>query len=155
MSDASHVLEAGEAQVIEGEVGGRNVVIVPGELTGGRLESFEQLIEPGHGPPLHVHDVQDEVFYVLEGDLRFRVGDEAERRVGSGASVVIPRGTPHAFQVDGDAPARLLVTFTPAGIEPFFRAASKLRREEANAEAIERIAAPCGMHVLGPTLPVA
>lgn len=146
------VLGAGEARVVEGEVGGRSVVVVPGELTDGRLESFEQTIAPGHGPPLHVHDAQDEAFYVLEGDVRFLVGDQ-ERRVGAGASAVIARGTPHAFQVEGAAPARMLVTFTPAGIEPFFRGAARLTREQADRAALAALAEPCGMRIVGETMP--
>ena len=153
MADPSFVFGAGDARVIEGEVGGRNIVVVPGELTDGRLESFDQTIEPGHGPPLHLHEAQDEVFYVLEGAVRFLVGDE-ERRVGPGASAVIPRGTAHAFQVDGPDAARLLVTFTPAGIEPFFRGAAQLTREQANRDALAALSEPCGMRIIGPTMPV-
>jgi quercetin dioxygenase-like cupin family protein len=153
MAESRHVFAAGQARVIDGEVGGRNVVVVPGELTDGRLESFEQTIEPGHGPPLHVHDGQDEVFYVLDGDVRFVVGDE-QRRAGPGASAVIARGTPHAFQVDGDTPARLLVTFTPAGIEPFFRGAAQLTREQADRAALAALSEPCGMRIIGPAMAV-
>ena len=149
---APAVLDAGEARLIEGEVGGCMRVVTPAELTGGAFEAFEQVIEPGHGPPLHVHDAQDEAFVVLEGRVRFRVG-ELDVTVGPGASALAPRGVEHAFQVLGTEPARLLVTFVPAGIEPFFSAASKLRRENADPATLGRLAAACGMRITGPGLP--
>jgi quercetin dioxygenase-like cupin family protein len=148
------VIEAGAARTIDGDVGGHMRVLVPAELTDGRIEAYEQVIEPGHGPPLHVHDSQDEAFVVLAGRVRFVVGDE-DATVGPGASALAPRGVTHAFQVLGGEPARLLVTFTPAGIEPFFDAASQLRREDADRETLARLAAECGMRIVGPSLPTA
>ncbi len=63
--------------------------------------------------PLHVHHADDEAWYVLEGVLRFRLGDE-EFEVGPGGAVMAPKGTPHAY---GNArrgePARYLLVITP------------------------------------------
>lgn len=63
--------------------------------------------------PLHVHHGDDEAWYVLEGTLRFRIG-EAEHTAGPGAAVVAPKGTPHAY---GNATrghtARYLLIMTP------------------------------------------
>jgi mannose-6-phosphate isomerase-like protein (cupin superfamily) len=63
--------------------------------------------------PLHVHYADDEAWYVLEGVLRFRLGDE-EFEVGPRGAVMAPKGTPHAY---GNArrgePARYLLVMTP------------------------------------------
>jgi mannose-6-phosphate isomerase-like protein (cupin superfamily) len=63
--------------------------------------------------PLHVHHSDDEAWYVLQGLLRFRLGDET-CEVGAGGAVFAPRGTPHAY---GNArrgePARYLLVMTP------------------------------------------
>ena len=63
--------------------------------------------------PLHVHHADDEAWYVLDGVLRFRLGD-AEFEVGPGGGVMAPKGVPHAY---GNArrgePARYLLVVTP------------------------------------------
>ena len=63
--------------------------------------------------PLHVHHADDEAWYVLEGALRFRIGD-SEYEGGPGSAVLAPKGTPHAY---GNArrgqAARYLLVMTP------------------------------------------
>lgn len=62
---------------------------------------------------LHVHHADDEAWYVLDGVMRFRLGDEVFE-VGPGGAVMARKGTPHAF---GNArrgqPARYLLVMTP------------------------------------------
>jgi mannose-6-phosphate isomerase-like protein (cupin superfamily) len=61
--------------------------------------------------PLHIHHHDDEAWYVLEGSLRLKVGeDEVEARAGS--SVFVPRGTPHTFWNPGPVPVRYLLVMT-------------------------------------------
>lgn len=86
------------------------------QSTGGALSVFETTI--GGGPPLHVHDREDESFYVLSGELSVRCGDE-EFSAGAGSFVFLPRGRPHRFQAAGPE-ARLLLIAVPAGIEDYF-----------------------------------
>ena len=62
--------------------------------------------------PLHVHHVDDEAWYVLEGTLGFRVGDD-ELEAPAGAAVLVERGTPHTFWNAGDVEARYLLVLTP------------------------------------------
>jgi mannose-6-phosphate isomerase-like protein (cupin superfamily) len=63
--------------------------------------------------PLHVHHRDDEAWYVLEGTLHFRVGDD-EFEAAAGTGVLARRGVPHAY---GNArrgePARYLLVLTP------------------------------------------
>jgi mannose-6-phosphate isomerase-like protein (cupin superfamily) len=61
--------------------------------------------------PLHIHHHDDEAWYVLEGSLRLKVGeDEVEAHAGS--SVFVPRGTPHTFWNPGPVPVRYLLVMT-------------------------------------------
>jgi mannose-6-phosphate isomerase-like protein (cupin superfamily) len=62
--------------------------------------------------PLHVHHKDDEAWYVLEGALRFRLGDE-EVEAAAGTAVLAPRGTPHAYGNAGGEPASYLLVMTP------------------------------------------
>ena len=88
--------------------------------TGGNLFLIEHRnLMPGTGPALHLHNAQDEWFYVMEGEVRFQVGNE-RLALRSGESVLAPRRIPHTFSAAG-APAHMLIAFTPAGkMEQYF-----------------------------------
>lgn len=88
------------------------------EDTGGALGLVEANFYRGFGPPLHVHTREDEAFYVLEGNIRIRQGQE-EFVAGPGAWVWGPRGDPHTFKVESES-ARALVIVTPGGFERMF-----------------------------------
>jgi quercetin dioxygenase-like cupin family protein len=139
----------GEGSSVQGPAGGLLTFKARGEDTDGRLLAIENVIAPLDGPPLHSHDNEDEFWYVIEGTLRFQLGDEkAEAQQGS--FVFVPRGTPHAFQNIGDAPARILVMFNPAGMERFFDEFAKL--EQPDSGAFKSLGEPAGMRVLGAPL---
>jgi quercetin dioxygenase-like cupin family protein len=93
--------------------------LVTGEESGGALFSMEAFVPPGGGPPPHIHEREDETFYVLEGQVTFRLGDETVV-AGPGDSVHVPRGNIHNFRNDAETTARVILTFTPSGIEKFF-----------------------------------
>ncbi|MBC8162261.1 MAG: cupin domain-containing protein [Roseiflexaceae bacterium] len=90
-----------------------------GSQTNGQFSLIEQLLPPGFATPLHMHHSEDEAFYILEGAFLFFVGNEV-LHVEPGAFVFLPRDVPHAFRVEGDAPARLLQLTAPAGLEQGF-----------------------------------
>ncbi|HEY5057320.1 MAG TPA: cupin domain-containing protein [Acidobacteriaceae bacterium] len=95
---------------------------VPTKDSGGSLFAIEHRGLGKGGPPEHFHLHQDEWFYVLEGEVLFRVAGK-EVLVKPGESVLGPRGVPHCFAGTGEKPARMLIAFTPAGkMEEFFRA---------------------------------
>jgi mannose-6-phosphate isomerase-like protein (cupin superfamily) len=71
----------------------------------------EHHLPHGDSPPLHVHHREDEIFHVLEGVVRFRVGEQ-EVVAGPGHSLVGPKGVPHSFRVESPNGARML-TLTP------------------------------------------
>lgn len=73
----------------------------------------------GDSPPLHVHDEEEESFYVLSGRGVVVVG-ETENHVGPGSFVLVPRGTAHTLRRTSDEPLRMLTLVSPAGLEQFF-----------------------------------
>lgn len=125
--------------------------------TGGALRSLEgTFYEERYGPPLHVHTREDEVMYVLEGRIRFGVGDD-EFVAGPGAWVWQPRGVPHSFKVESKS-ARALIIFTPAGTERMFEeggvpadeSAEPPQQQEYDVEAVVALSKKYGIDVVGP-----
>lgn len=140
-----------EGVTVENPVGGPLTFKVRGDETGGSLTAFETTAAPGEGPPLHVHANEDEVLYTLEGTIRFRLGDEVET-ARAGSFVFVPRGVRHTWQNVGEAPARMLVIFTPAGMEAFFERFGQLPGSGEARDAFHTIGHEVGMDVVGPTL---
>ena len=101
---------------------------------------------------LHRHANEDEAWYVLEGELRFRLGEQIAA-APAGTFVFVPRGTAHCFQNAGDTTARILVLFTPSGMERFFDRFADLTAGAVDPGAFRRIGGDVGMEVLG--LPLA
>ncbi len=139
----------GAGGTVDNPVGGQVAFKLRGDQSGGSLTAFETVVAPGEGPPLHTHANEDETLYVIEGEVRFKLGDELRSgRVGS--FVFIPRGSRHTFQNIGDEPARMLIHFSPSGMERFFDGFSTLDAPDPGAFA--RIGAQVGMAVVGPPL---
>ena len=93
------------------------LVVDPGDDRG-RVDSLALLVEEmavGHRIPLHTHDV-DEAITILDGDADARLGEE-RRRVGPGAVIFIPAGTPHGTANAGGQPLRLQAVFPAQEIE--------------------------------------
>lgn len=65
------------------------------------------------------HRDEDETFYVLDGTPTFRLGDDIVV-AGPGYFVNVPKGVIHNFRNPSEEPLRMILTFTPAGIEKFF-----------------------------------
>jgi quercetin dioxygenase-like cupin family protein len=93
--------------------------LVTGAESGGSYFTLIANVAPHGGPPPHIHHLEEEQFYVLDGELSFSVGDQIFQ-IQAGDFVHIPRETVHSFK-NGPAPSRILATFSPAGIEGFFR----------------------------------
>lgn len=93
---------------------------VTGKQSSGLVTVLEGVVEQG-GPPLHVHESEDEVVVVVAGELDYRVGDE-RGSLTSGGLLWFPRQVPHAIANLGADPVRFLTVVTPSGIEDFFRA---------------------------------
>jgi quercetin dioxygenase-like cupin family protein len=121
------------------------------------LEVIEAIVPAGYSPPLHRHDFGTESFYILEGRVRFVIGDE-DTEHGPGDCAHVPRSAPHSFEVLGDEPARVLDLVAPGRLWDFFAEcgtdASELRvpdRVEIPATLAEIVGRYDG-RVLGPPL---
>lgn len=85
------------------------------------------------GPPLHIHNSEDELFIILDGRYEFQLDNETVE-VGAGDIVWAPRPFAHAFKATGSAPAKMLTVLMPGGFENYFR---RLHRE-LNARGFSR-----------------
>ena len=146
------VLGPEEGRTVHSPTAGSVTYKVRGAETGGTVTVLEA-VAPRGGPPLHRHTDADEFIYVLEGQLRVRVGEEL-LDASAGSFVFIPKGLAHTWQNASDAPARLLGVFTPAspGMEEFFERAAELPAETRLADGFARFAGAAGIEVLGPPL---
>jgi mannose-6-phosphate isomerase-like protein (cupin superfamily) len=106
-------------------------VLLSGASSGGQLAVIEEVVESDFdGPPLHLHPSFDEGFYVLQGELTLRVGDDL-LTAGPGTFAFAARGTPHTFANLSGESARVLIICTPAGFERYFE---RLAAQRAGVE---------------------
>lgn len=124
--------------------------------TGGQMALIEITEPPGAEAPLHVHHLEDESFWILEGDVTFEVGD-AIIEAHAGDYLFGPRGIPHRYTV-GSAGCRMLFIMTPGGFEDMVIAMSEPASsrtlpspsdEEPDWEKIAAIAKAYGNELLG------
>jgi quercetin dioxygenase-like cupin family protein len=123
----------------------------------GRISAAEFLLPADFGPPLHIHQREDELMQVLEGALRVVCGEE-DFIAREGAFAFLPRGVPHTFWVT-DGPARVLTIFTPGGVEAMFAdsgmpapAAQLPDGPTVEPGAMKRYEAQFGIEMVGPPL---
>ena len=151
---------AGRAVVVlgdEGEVvtalGSRYRFKVLGDATDGAYSLVEETLLDRDGPPMHVHDREEEAFYVLEGRGLFVVDDE-RRELVAGDFVVVPRGAPHALAKVGNEELRMLVITSPAGLEQLF--ADVQQREAVSGpideQTVVELALEYGTRIVGPPI---
>jgi mannose-6-phosphate isomerase-like protein (cupin superfamily) len=84
----------------------------------------ERVAPHGESPPLHVHQTEDEIFQVLEGELRVRAGD-TDVEIGAGETILGPKGVPHTYRVESREGARWLVITRRGDFERFVDAVSR------------------------------
>ncbi len=117
-------------------VGDTMTLKATGESTLGKLVLLENLTAPGGGPPPHVHSREDEFFFVLDGTFEIRIGDEVHA-VGPGGFAYVRRGTVHNFRNTAETPSRILIGFTPAGMEGFFRESGQPATDDGPAPPLD------------------
>jgi quercetin dioxygenase-like cupin family protein len=118
LPNITHYVQANRGPSFWGP-GDRYTFLVTGEQSGGAYFIMEALVPPGGGPPPHTHENEEESFYVLEGQLHIRVEDRVIE-ASAGDFIHTPRRTVHCFKNVGTGTARLLLIFSPAGLEKFF-----------------------------------
>lgn len=119
---------------------------VSSQESGGGLFLIEHRNMLPGGPVLHMHLNQEELFYVEDGSVEFRVGEQTIQ-LKAGESVLAPRRVPHTFSALPGTPARMLIAFTPAGrMEEFFRESETNRALQRDPAFFRK----CEMEMLGP-----
>jgi quercetin dioxygenase-like cupin family protein len=93
--------------------------LVTGEESDGAYFTMLAEVPPGGGPPPHIHHREEEQFYILEGVFTFRLGKQIIQ-ASAGDFVHVPRETIHFFRNESTGIAKLLISYTPAGIEQLF-----------------------------------
>lgn len=93
-------------------------ILLSGRDTGGSFALIHGYEIKGLEPPPHTHSREDESFYLLEGEITYKAGDEV-MNAKKGDWVFLPRGIQHSFQVLTDQ-AEVLIHLSPAGFENYF-----------------------------------
>lgn len=145
---------AGEGRVVATPTGDQVTIKAGTGSTNGSMTVLEFVMGPQQGPALHTHLREDELWYVLEGEFRFKAGD-AMLRASTGGLAFGPRGVPHCFQNVGETPGRLLVITTPSGLERFFEEGSELLSGDAlDPEALAELGRANWLDFVGPPLKI-
>jgi quercetin dioxygenase-like cupin family protein len=125
------------------------------------ISVLERLVPHGDSPPLH-QQTEDEIFHLLEGELRLRAGD-ADTRIGVGETILAPKGVAHTYRVESPEGARFLVITRNGDFERFVRALGRpAERPELpapsgpptpeQADALAAAAREHGIEFVGPPL---
>ncbi|HEV8065939.1 MAG TPA: cupin domain-containing protein [Acidimicrobiales bacterium] len=109
------VHDAGGGQAFDWH-GARVVIKASGEDTLQQLAVVESTYPPGLSVPSHTHDGEDEMFYVLAGELA-GFCDDSRWTASAGSFVFVPRDRPHGFVVTSAEPARAVVIVGPPGLD--------------------------------------
>ncbi len=138
------VRQPGEGRVV-GILRGPSTFKVLSEQTGGAYAILEQQIPAGHGPPLHVHRHETEIFYILDGAFEFTVGN-AKLSAAPGTLLVGPRDIAHTFRNVGSVDGRLLLTIIPGRFGDYFLEADQV--PDNDLAAIKALCAKYGVEIL-------
>jgi quercetin dioxygenase-like cupin family protein len=133
-------------------IGGKspNDIKVSQQDTNGDLSVFEYTGNEKGGPPLHVHPHQDEIFFIVQGEYLFQVGED-RHHVKAGDTIFLPRAVPHAFAQLTDN-GRMFFIFQPSGkMEDFFRTIGNLSAPPTPEQGA-KIFADHDMKIVGPPL---
>jgi uncharacterized cupin superfamily protein len=110
-------------------------MLVKSDTTRAAVFLADHTVPPGYGVPPHIHDEEDEVFHILDGELTLdsAAGSSLAR---AGDTVILPRGGLHGFRNASAAPVRFLVV------------AADGRRAMAMFRALDRLAEPTPQSVM-------
>jgi mannose-6-phosphate isomerase-like protein (cupin superfamily) len=85
------------------------------EETAGLLGASVVTQPPGQASPLHVHTREAEAWFLLQGAMTYRAGEQLIRMT-AGDFIYLPREVPHAFRTTGTVPVRFLALTLPGGL---------------------------------------
>ena len=92
---------------------------IKSSATNSAFSVMEFVTPPGKGVALHVHEREDELVYLLEGEIEVTLGNQKMKAV-PGVMALLPRGIPHGFTNIGNTPSRLLDTILPGQFDNYF-----------------------------------
>lgn len=125
--------------VVSGE---KITFLATGEHTEGKLAIFYSALPKGHSAPTHVHQIDDEIFYVITGEIEFEV-EEQTFVATAGHLIIAGPKVRRSFKAKADS--RLLIINAPAGpAEAFLR---DITKGEPNDEDVARFQALYGITV--------
>jgi mannose-6-phosphate isomerase-like protein (cupin superfamily) len=127
------------------------------ESTGGSYSLCHQVSPPGSATPYHVHHVEDEAFYMLDGESTF-ICDGKKTIAGPGEYLFLPRGIPHGIRVTGSTPTTMLIFAMPGmGFVGMMEEMGEPARERSlplpsppDLEKLQRLCAKYQIDLLGP-----
>jgi quercetin dioxygenase-like cupin family protein len=137
------IIKNSEGKVLN-VLGDNQNIKLTGEDTNGQYTLIEQNNEPGIGIPPHVHENEDEVFQVLEGQVEMSIGDKMTT-LNAGDIIFCPKGVPHSWKIVGQEKARSMLSIFPAGLEGMFKELSEL---PAGPPDMEKVSEICGKYKL-------
>jgi quercetin dioxygenase-like cupin family protein len=94
--------------------------------TGGSFSMFENKSAGPSRTPIHVHSLDDETLYMLQGEMTAIINDQ-QHSIKVGESIFLPRGIPHQLMNASGAPTHYLLLCTPCGFEGFLAEGGHLR----------------------------
>lgn len=132
-------------------------VTATSESTGGAYSLVHQVSPPGFATPYHLHHLEDEAFYVLDGETTF-LCDGKKTTLGPGGYIFLPRGIPHGLRVEGNATSTKLIFAMPGtgfvGMMQEMAEPAKARTlptpTPPDIEKLTRLCAKYGIDTLGP-----
>lgn len=152
-TDKGFVVKATESRFGDKTMlGGKNPndIKVSQKDTHGDLSIFEYAGNETGGPPLHVHAHQDEIFFIIQGEYLFQVGEDTHT-LKTGDTIFLPRNVPHTFTQITES-GKMFYLFQPSGkMEDFFSAMGKLTSPPTPEQGADIFAAH-DMKVVGPPL---
>ncbi|WP_256010361.1 cupin domain-containing protein [Desertivirga xinjiangensis] len=98
--------------------GGYFKTLISPEESSGEMAVIEMVLPEGAEPPLHLHENEDETFYVLEGEMAFNIDGE-QRTAKPGDAVFAPRKVPHTFKIMSKQ-ATFITVITPGALWNYF-----------------------------------
>jgi mannose-6-phosphate isomerase-like protein (cupin superfamily) len=133
------------------------VVKATTESTGGAFSIVHQIAAPGHATPYHLHHVEDEAVYVVDGECTI-ICDGVKTAVGAGGYMFLPRGIPHGIRVSGSVPAAMLILAMPgSGFVRMMQEMAEAALErvlpkptQPDLEKLSRLCAKYQIDILGP-----
>jgi quercetin dioxygenase-like cupin family protein len=137
--------------------------LASGAETGGAFGLTRVTQPAGTATPVHVHTREAEAFYLLEGTMTYRAGEQTYQ-LSPGSFIYLPTGVPHAFRVTGEAPVRFLAIVAPGGLMDLYDGVGQPAAERrlpgtdgaalpADVQRWLEAAPRFGIEVLGPPLP--